>query len=83
MNRKPQTANRLKLGIAAAFMVFGSATFEAQQVVTLQEAITQALQNKAEAKKAALEIKKAEFKINEATITQSYKSLCLFLVVKE
>ena len=66
MNRKPQTANRLKLGIAAAFMVFGSATFEAQQVVTLQEAITQALQNKAEAKKAALEIKKAEFKINEA-----------------
>lgn len=66
MNRKPQSANRLKLGIAAAFMVFGSATFNAQQVVTLQEAITQALQNKAEAKKAALEIKKAEFKINEA-----------------
>lgn len=66
MNRKLKTANRLKLGIAAAFMIFGSTSAFAQQQVTLQEAIKQALQNKAEAKKAALEVKRAELKITEA-----------------
>lgn len=66
MNRKLITAKKLKIGIAAAFMIFGSSSAFAQQQVSLQEAIKQALQNKAEAKKAALQIKKAEYKIAEA-----------------
>ncbi|RZJ50787.1 MAG: TolC family protein, partial [Chryseobacterium sp.] len=66
MNRKRITAKKLKIGIAAAFMIFGSSSAYAQQQVSLQEAIKQALQNKAEAKKAALQIKKAEYKIAEA-----------------
>lgn len=66
MNRKLITAKKLKIGIAAAFMIFGSTSTFAQQEVSLQEAIKQALQNKAEAKKAALQIKKAEYKIAEA-----------------
>ncbi|MBD8081910.1 TolC family protein [Chryseobacterium caseinilyticum] len=66
MNRKLITAKKLKIGIAAAFMIFGSTSAFAQQQVSLQEAIKQALQNKAEAKKAALQIKKAEYKIAEA-----------------
>ncbi|CAD7813846.1 Outer membrane protein TolC [Chryseobacterium aquaeductus] len=66
MNRKRITAKKLKIGIAAAFMIFGSSSAFAQQQVSLQEAIKQALQNKAEAKKAALQIKKAEYKIAEA-----------------
>lgn len=66
MTRKCNTANKLKIGIAAAFMIFGSSSLYAQQQISLQEAIQQALQNKAEAKKAALQIKKAEYKINEA-----------------
>ena len=66
MNRKRITAKKLKIGIAAAFMIFGSSSAYAQQQVSLQEAIKQALQNKAEATKAALQIKKAEYKIAEA-----------------
>ena len=66
MNRKLITAKKLKVSIAAAFMIFGSSSFYAQQQVSLQEAIKQALQNKAEAKKASLEIKRAELKITEA-----------------
>ena len=66
MNRKLITAKKLKIGIAAAFMIFGSTSAFAQQEISLQEAIKQALQNKAEAKKAALQIKKAEYKIAEA-----------------
>lgn len=66
MKRKLITAKKLKIGIAAAFMIFGSTSAFAQQEVSLQEAIKQALQNKAEAKKAALQIKKAEYKIAEA-----------------
>ncbi|MFC0343872.1 TolC family protein [Epilithonimonas hispanica] len=66
MNRKLKTANRLKFGIAAAFMIFGSSSAFAQQQISLQEAIKQALQNKAEAKKADLQVKKAEYKIAEA-----------------
>jgi hypothetical protein len=46
-------------------MMFGFSSVSAQQV-SLQEAIKQALQNKAEAKKAALQVKKAEYKIDEA-----------------
>lgn len=65
MNTKRKTAKTLKSGIAVAFMMFGFSPLMAQQQVSLQDAINQALQNKAEAKKAALEIKKAEFKINE------------------
>nr|WP_314491565.1 TolC family protein [uncultured Chryseobacterium sp.] len=66
MKRKLITAKKLKIGIAAAFMILGSTSAFAQQEVSLQEAIKQALQNKAEAKKAALQIKKAEYKIAEA-----------------
>lgn len=66
MKRKCITANKLKIGIAAACMIFGFSSVSAQQQVSLQEAIKQALQNKAEAKKAALQIKKAEYKIDEA-----------------
>ncbi|MBB6370277.1 TolC family protein [Chryseobacterium shigense] len=66
MKRKSITAKKLKIGIAAAFMIFGFSSVSAQQQVSLQEAIKQALQNKAEAKKAALQIKKAEYKIDEA-----------------
>lgn len=66
MNRKRITAKKLKIGIAAAFMIFGYSSVLSQQQVSLQEAIKQALQNKAEAKKAALQIKKAEYKIDEA-----------------
>ncbi|KFF12359.1 transporter [Chryseobacterium soli] len=66
MKRKRITAKKLKIGIAAAFMIFGFSSVSAQQQVSLQEAIKQALQNKAEAKKAALQIKKAEYKIDEA-----------------
>ena len=47
MNRKLVPAQKLKLGIAAAFMIFGSTSAFAQQQVSLQEAIKQALQNKA------------------------------------
>ncbi|MEC3877558.1 TolC family protein [Chryseobacterium salviniae] len=66
MKRKRITAQKLKIGIAAAFMIFGFSSLSAQQQVSLQEAIKQALQNKAEAKKAALQVKKAEYKIDEA-----------------
>lgn len=66
MKRKRITAQKLKIGIAAAFMIFGFSLVSAQQQVSLQEAIKQALQNKAEAKKAALQVKKAEYKIDEA-----------------
>ncbi|MCW3161766.1 TolC family protein [Chryseobacterium oryctis] len=66
MKRKRITAKKLKIGIAAAFMIFGYSSVSAQQQISLQEAIKQALQNKAEAKKAALQVKKAEYKIDEA-----------------
>lgn len=66
MKRKIISAKKLRLGIAAAFMIFGSTSVFAQQQISLQEAIKQALQNKAEAKKASLQIKKAEAKIDEA-----------------
>jgi TolC family type I secretion outer membrane protein len=66
MKRKCITANKLKIGIAAACMIFGFSSVSAQQQISLQEAIKQALQNKTEAKKAALQIKKAEYKIDEA-----------------
>lgn len=66
MNRKRITAKKLKIGVAAAFMLFTSSSLFAQQQISLQEAIKQALENKAEAKKAALQVKKAEYKINEA-----------------
>lgn len=66
MKRKRITAIKLKIGIAAAFMIFGYSSIYAQQQVSLKEAIQQALKNKAEAKKAALQVKKAEYKIDEA-----------------
>ncbi|WP_316931282.1 hypothetical protein [Chryseobacterium sp. P1-3] len=54
MKRKRITAKKLKIGIAAAFMIFSFSSVSAQQQVSLQEAIKQALQNKAEAKKSCL-----------------------------
>lgn len=65
MNNKTKTVKLLSKSIAAAFMVFGMNAF-AQQQVSLSDAIKSALQNKAEAKKAALQIQKAEYKITEA-----------------
>lgn len=65
MIKKRMTA-RLTLGITIAFMVFGSSSAYAQQHVSLQDAIKQALENKTEAKKAALQVKKAEYMIDEA-----------------
>ncbi|MFP7655100.1 hypothetical protein [Chryseobacterium proteolyticum] len=59
MKRKRITAQKLKIGIAAAFMIFGYSSVHAQQQVSLKEAIQQALKNKAEAKKAALQVKKS------------------------
>ncbi|KQR94504.1 transporter [Chryseobacterium sp. Leaf180] len=66
MNTKRMTAKKLKIGLAAAFMIFGSTSAFSQQQISLHEAIKLALENKAEAKKAALQIKKAEYKIAEA-----------------
>lgn len=66
MNKKNRSAIKLKWSIAVAFMVLGYTSSEAQQMVSLQDAIAQALENKAEAKKAALSIKKADYQINEA-----------------
>lgn len=66
MNRKCVTANRLKVSLTAVLMIFGLSSVFGQQQISLQEAIKQALQNKAEAKKASLEIKRAELKIDEA-----------------
>ncbi len=66
MNRKPGTVQKLKWLISASVVVFSTFSVQAQQQVSLSEAIAQALQNKAEAKKAALEVKKAEYKIDEA-----------------
>lgn len=65
MNNKTKTVRLLSKSIAAAFMVFGMNAF-AQQQVSLSDAIKSALQNKAEAKKAALQVQKAEYKITEA-----------------
>lgn len=65
MNNKTKTVNLLSKSIAAVFMVFGMNAF-AQQQVSLSDAIKAALQNKAEAKKAALQVQKAEYKITEA-----------------
>lgn len=66
MNRNCVTANRLKVSLTAVLMIFGLSSVFGQQQISLQEAIKQALQNKAEAKKASLEIKRAELKIDEA-----------------
>lgn len=65
MNNKTKTVRLLSKSIAAAFMVFGMNAF-AQQQISLSDAIKSALQNKAEAKKAALQVQKAEYKITEA-----------------
>ena len=66
MNSKTKVAKKMSIGLAAAFLVFGSLQIKAQEKVSLQEAIESALKNKAEAKKAALQVKKAELKIDEA-----------------
>lgn len=66
MNRKTNPAHKLSRYMAAAFLVFGSVYGSAQERISLSEAISKALQNKTEAKKAALQIKKAEYMIDEA-----------------
>lgn len=66
MKGKTNAASLRSIGIAAAFMVFSSASLQAQKQVSLQEAIQQALELKAEVKKAALQVQKAEYKIAEA-----------------
>lgn len=66
MKHKHYTAYRLKAIISGALLVFGFISMHAQEQVSLQSAIQKALLNKAEAKKAQLQIQKAEYKINEA-----------------
>lgn len=66
MNTKRTIAQKLKTGLAAAFLMLGTSFSFAQQQISLQEAIRLALENKAEAKKAQLQIQKAEYKIDEA-----------------
>ena len=50
--------------VSVFFLFFGHV--QAQEPVSLEEAITYALENKADAKRADLAIKKADFKIDEA-----------------
>lgn len=45
--------------------LFGASYANAQEVLTLQDALKYALQNKAEAKKSALDVENAEYKIDE------------------
>ncbi|WP_300673109.1 TolC family protein [Soonwooa sp.] len=63
---KHYTNYKAKAILSGALLVFGMFSSAAQEVVSLQEAIQKALQNKAEAKKAALQVQKAEYKIDEA-----------------
>lgn len=66
MKSKTKVVKRMSIGLATAFLVFGSMQIQAQEKISLQEAIESALKNKTEAKKASLQIKKAELKIDEA-----------------
>ncbi|MFN3021169.1 TolC family protein [Chryseobacterium sp. TY3] len=63
---KQYTTSRAKIFLSGALLVFGMFSALAQESVSLQEAIQKALANKAEAKKAALQVQKAEYKIDEA-----------------
>lgn len=66
MKHKHYPAYSMKAIISGALLVFGFVSMQAQEQVSLPSAIQKALQNKAEAKKAQLQIQKAEYKINEA-----------------
>lgn len=66
MNKKLEMLKRWTVGLTSVFFISGTAPFSAQQTVSLQDAINQALSNKAEAKKASAEIRRAELKIDEA-----------------
>lgn len=63
---KHYTNCKVKSILSGALLVIGMFAGVAQESVSLPEAINQALQNKAEAKKAALQVQKAEYKIDEA-----------------
>jgi len=63
---KHYTNYKAKAILSGALLVFGIFSAYAQESVSLQEAIQKALANKAEAKKAALQVQKAEYKIDEA-----------------
>lgn len=63
---KHYTNYKAKAILSGALLVFGMFSGIAQESVSLSEAIQKALQNKAEAKKAALQVQKAEYKIDEA-----------------
>lgn len=56
-----------KIRIIAVLLagLFGASYAHAQEVLTLQEALRYALENKAEAKKSALELENSEYKISE------------------
>jgi outer membrane protein len=66
MNKKRATSQKLKIGLKTLLLVIIPCSVSAQQQVSLQEAIKQALQNKTEAKKADLKIRNAEYQIKEA-----------------
>ena len=56
---------RIRIIAVLLASLFGASYANAQEVLTLQEAIKYALQNKAEAKKAALDVENAQYQIDE------------------
>lgn len=56
---------RIRIIAVLLASMFGATYANAQEVLTLQEAIKYALQNKADAKKAALEVENAQYQIDE------------------
>ena len=58
--------NWRKMALGAVFFAFSITGLKGQEIVTLKEAIEYALQNKAEAQKAKLDIRNADYQIMEA-----------------
>lgn len=56
---------RIKIIAVLLVGIFGAAFVSAQEVLTLQQAIKYALENKAEAKKSVLELENAQYQIDE------------------
>jgi outer membrane protein TolC len=58
--------NWRKMALGAVFFAFSISGLKAQEIVTLKQAIEYALQNKADAQKAKLDIRNADYQIMEA-----------------
>jgi hypothetical protein len=63
MKRKRITAKKLKIGIAAAFMIFGFSSVSAQQQVSLQEAINRHFRIRQKLKKLLYRSKKPNIRL--------------------